>query len=135
MRIMGLPVVAVLVATVVFFVWGGLWYGGLFHQLWMTGNRVIVADFAEQSQAWMFAGALISLVSVIGIATVLKWRGWPDLGAAIGTALVLGVCFGTTVWAYDLVYLPAHDMTFFVMNMAHLIIGWAISAIVLTMLR
>ena len=135
MRIMGLPGGAILAATIVFFIWGGLWYGLFFDQLWMAGNGVSEPDFEGQSQMWMLGGVAISLISVIGMAKVLKWRGWPDIGGAIGTALVLGICFGSAVWAYNLVYLPAHDMSLFLVNIGHLILGWVVAAIVLTLVR
>jgi len=131
-RIFGQNLIGVVLATLAFWVIGAIWYGVLFSDLWMAENGVIEADFEGQSPVWMMLGVVISLLAVIGIGKVMAWRGVADLGGAVMTAVILWSLFAVSFVMYDLAYLPAHSMTMFFVDAGHLLVGWVVSAAVLS---
>ncbi len=140
MKINGLPVWGILVASVVFWLIGGVFYGALFTDIWIkaegiTPELIEAAEADPMGGAWMFGGFLLCVAMVKGLAFVLKWRGWPDLSGAIGTALVLWACFAVALLGYDLIYVPRHDWAGFFVDISYNLIGWVISAIILTLMR
>lgn len=135
MRVYGLPVFGIIAATIAFYLWGFIYYGVLFSDAWMAAEGVSEADYEGQSSLWMIAGIFISLAAVKGMAFVLKWREWPGMGTAIFTALIMGLTFAVSVSAYELVYMPDHSWTAFIMDSVHLIIGWILAAIILTLMK
>ena len=135
MKIMGLPLWGVLAASVALYFVGFLWYGLLFSDIWLKGSGYTEADFEGQSSMWMIGGFFISLFTVIGLGIVLKWRGWPDMGGAIQTALLLGVLLGGTFAAYTLIYSAEHSWPLFFVDASHLIVGWIVAAVVLTLMK
>ncbi|MGV6802527.1 MAG: DUF1761 domain-containing protein [bacterium] len=135
MRVYGLPVFGIIAATIAFYLWGFIYYGVLFSDAWMAAEGVSEADYEGQSSLWMIAGIFISLAAVKGMAFVLKWREWPGMGTAIFTALIMGLTFAVSVSAYELVYMPDHSWTAFIMDSVHLIIGWILAAIILTVMK
>ena len=127
--------IGVVLATLAFWVIGAIWYGVLFSDIWMAENRVIEADFEGQSPMWMMLGILISLLAVIGIGKVMAWRGVTDIGGAVMTAISLWVFFAVSFVMYDLAYLPAHSTTMFFVDIGHLLVGWVVSAAVLSFFK
>jgi hypothetical protein len=135
MRIQGLNVVGVLAASVAFYFVGFLWYGLLFSEAWMEAEGLTAADAEGQSPVWMAGGFLITILQVIGIATVLKWRGVSGVGKAAATALVLWFFFALPFVHYAYLYLPAHSVTLLLIDASHLLVGWVLAAIVLALFK
>lgn len=134
-KIFGLNLVGVLVATVAFYLVGYLWYGMVFADAWMAAAGVTEADFEGESPVWMAGGALITFMQVIGIGLVLRWKGAADMGAAIKTALVLWLVFALPFTHYGYLYSPGHNAMMLMIDASHLLVGWVVSAIVLSMMK
>ena len=136
MKINGLPVWGIIAGTVAFFFWGFLVFGVLFTDAWLAANG-LAADMepGDDQGLWMGLGFLQTFVTVIGLALLLKWRGWPTIPGAIGTALIASICFAVMVTGYDLIYLPDHSWSAFFIDCFHLIIGWIIASVVITLLK
>jgi len=95
---------AVLVAAIVAFVVGWLWWGPLFGKQWMKlsgrkpskdmkkgmGSKMLIAFVANLIMAWVLA-MLISSVAVVGIieGAILAFHIWLGFVATIGVGLVL----------------------------------------------
>jgi len=135
MRVSGLSVVGIIVATLVFYAFEFFWYGITFQEAWQTGNGLTSSDFEGGSPLWMGVGFLAPLLQVIGLALILKWCGWPALGESIKKISLLSVFIGAGVSIYVLAYMPLHSTTVFLIDWVHIVIGWFISAIILTFLR
>ena len=135
-KLFGLNVVAVLAAAIVFYILGYIWYGILFQSQWLTA----IAMTKEQTQAamnpmWMAVGALITIVQVVGIGLVLKWSKAASLGSAVATTAVIWLALALPIVAYAYVYMPAHSEMLLAIDGVHLLLGWGLSAAILSLLK
>jgi len=133
-NIFGLKLVPVLVATVVFWLLGYLWYGVVFMDAWMVGHN-IPADASGGFDIYMMGGILTSLMQVIGIGLILKWRNGSGVSDAVKMALVIWVLLALPLMMYAYLYLPAHNSTLLMIDASHLLVGWVVSAVILTVMK
>ena len=133
-KILGLNLVAVLVATLAFWMLGFLWYGLIFMNAWMAGHG-LTADQAGGFDIYMAGGIIITLMQVIGIGLVLKWKGVGSVGEAVTTALLMWVFLALPFVHYAYLYLPAHNPTLLLIDGSHLLVGWVVSAVVLSLIK
>ncbi len=131
----GLKLIPVLVATVAFYLVGFLWYGVIFMNMWMASAGYTEADFEGASPAWMALGPVISLLSVIGIAKVLQWTNAASVSDAVQRILIVWVAFGLTMALYGLAYSPAHSFNLFFIDASHVLVGWLLAGIILTVMK
>ena len=150
-RVAGLNLVAVIVATIVFYAVGMVIYGFTLSELW--GNEMLknhgLADpgGATLSGAELMTrlgeipgamtegmayglGFVISLVTVIGIAFVLRMAKPASLLAAMGTAFVLWLCFIATGLSYNVIY-SSESTTIYLIDLMHTLIAFLLSSAVL----
>ncbi|NHK26779.1 DUF1761 domain-containing protein [Parvularcula flava] len=135
MRIFGLPLIPVIVAGVIFNVISFGWYAYFFGDEWIVSHGFAEAAAHSGSPLWRMVSPLLAFAQVIGLGLVLQWRGWPDIGGTIATALIVALLFAVPVLAYDPVNLPSHNVIAFVIDAGHLILAWIASALVLTAMR
>lgn len=134
-RIFGLNLVAVLAASVAFYMVGFLWYGIFFSQAWMAAQGVTPEEAASGGPIWMAGGFLITIVQAVGLGLVIRWRGATSLAGAIGTAAVLWLVFALPFSLYAYLYLPAHNATLLMIDASHLLVGWVGAAALLALLK
>jgi len=150
-RVAGLNVVAVLVAAVAFYAVGMVFYGFVFMETW--GQEMLVNHGADPAAAHaltgdaLFAeldkipgsldmatayglGFVVSLVTTIGIAIVLRLARPGSIVAALATALTLWLCFAVTGLSYNVLY-STESKTIFVIDMGHLLVAFLLSSAVL----
>ncbi len=88
---------AVLVAGVVVFMLGGIWYTALFGNLWLkmhgiSEEQARVLREKQQSPAKFFGGMFVCYVVLAGVtAVVFQWAGVSGLSGGIGWGIVLWV--------------------------------------------
>lgn len=128
-------IVGILVATILFFGLGFLWYGVLFKQVWLDAKGLTKDQFDGQSPLWMLGGPLIPLFVSIGMSKVMEWRGWPDTATALLTGLKLGIFFAIPMAAYELFYSLEHSLPLFLVDASHMVVGWLIVAFVTSKLH
>ncbi|WP_133162168.1 DUF1761 domain-containing protein [Hyphococcus luteus] len=133
-RILGLNLVGVLVASIVFFLIGWVWYGMLFQEAWMAAEGITMEAAESESPVWMASGFLITLLQVIGIGLILKWKGSAGLGGAVATAFALWFFLALPMCSYAYIY-AAHNSTLLLIDAGHLLVGWVVSAIVLALIK
>jgi hypothetical protein len=133
-KLFGLNLVAVLVASVVFYLIGWVWYGMVFSDAWMAAHG-ITEETGGGEPIWMFGGFIVSVLQVIGLGLVLKWKGVADPQKAVIKAAILWLCFALPLTMYSYVYLSAHDSTLLMIDSGYLLVGWAVSAIVLVLIK
>lgn len=132
-NLFGLKALPVLVASAAFFVVGFLWYGVIFTEAWMAAEGLTKEDAG--SPLWMIAGFAISVLQVVGLGLVLKWRSISAIGPAIQAAAVLWLLFALPFSLYAYIYLPAHDATLLFIDASHLLVGWAVAAATLAVMK
>lgn len=135
MRLYGLNAFGVVVASAAFFLVGFLWYGVVFADAWMAAEGVSAAEAEAQSPAWMAGGVVITVLQVVGIGLVLKWRRAHSVGAAMATAFALWLLFALPFTHYEFLYSPAHDPTTLLLDAGHLLVGWLVAALALALIR
>lgn len=135
MRILGLPVVAILLAAVIFNLVSFAWYAVLFGEAWVTSHGFAPGAGHEGASVWRAVGPLLALFQVIALALVLDWRGWPGIPGAVVTALVMVALIVLPVLAYDTVNLPGHNVLAFAIDAGHLAVAWSAAAAVLTVMH
>ncbi len=122
--------VGIAVASIAFFLIGFLWYGILFAEAWMTAEGLTEEDAGDPVS--MLGGFLITVMQVLGLAIVLKWKGVEGTADAASAAAFLWAVLALPLALYDFVYLPAHDLKLLMIDAGHLLIGWVVSAAVLS---
>lgn len=135
MRVFGVSVVGIIVATLLYYIFEFFWYGVAFQDAWQIGNGVSESDYQGNEIIWMAVGFMAPLAQVIALAFILKWFGWPSLAESINKILLLAILMGAGTSIYMYAYMPHHSTAVFLIDWFHIIIGWLIAAIVLTFLR
>lgn len=135
-KILGLNLLGVLVGSVAFYLVGWLWYGILFAEAWMSAMGYTEADVQGGNQAiWMAGGFVITVLQVIGIGLVLKWKGAAALGDAVKTALLLWFFIALPFAHYGYIYSVDHNPTLLMIDTSHLLVGWVVSAVALALIK
>jgi len=150
-RVAGLNIVAVLVAAVAFYAVGMVIYGFALTDVW--GQQMLMNHGMATDQAAALTGTplmdalnampgvidpmtaysvgfLVSLVTTIGIALVMKMTKPASLMSALGRAFVLWLCFAGTTLAYNPLY-SSESTTLFGIDLMHLFLAYHLSAAVL----
>lgn len=122
--------VGIAVASITFFIVGFLWYGVIFMDAWMAGHGLTQDDAG--SSVWMLGGFVITVMQVIGLALVLKWKGVAGLADAATTAALLWALLALPFVLYAYIYLPAHNPTLLMVDASHLLVGWVVAAAILS---
>ncbi len=141
----------VLAAAIAFYAVGMVFYGFVFMETW--GQEQLVNHGADPAAAHALTGAalfdelnkipgamsmgmayglgfVVSLVTTIGIAFVLRMAKPASIAAALGTAFILWMCFAATGLAYNVLY-STESKTIFVIDLAHLLTAFLLSSGVL----
>ena len=122
---------AILVADIVLFLFGYLWYDVLFGNVWMA-TMAGLGQHAGMGTTWYpFAVSLVTgFFLAYGLARILMWRGpvgWLE-GAWIGMAFGL-LIFGSMTWM-DYAY-AGWGMTLGYLNVGYVAVGMAIQGAIL----
>ncbi|GJL91957.1 DUF1761 domain-containing protein [Hyphococcus sp.] len=134
-KILGLNLIAVIAASVAFFLVGYLWYGVMFSDAWMAAAGIPSEAADAESPVWMAGGFLITLLQVIGLGLVLKWKGDATPTAAATTAAVLWFFIALPFCHYSYLYMPGHNATMLMIDASHLLVGWVVSALILRLIK
>ena len=124
---------AIIVSSIVLFLFGWLWYGMLFASMWLAEMQKINPSFAPgMSASWYpyTVSIVTGILSGYGIARVLKWHGEANamIGAMIGGSMAI-LFFGTMTW---MGYAYSHfTMTLGWINIGFATVGFAIQGAIL----
>ncbi len=133
-KILGLNLLGVIVATIVFWMLGYLWYGVLFMQPWMEGHG-LTPDNAGGFDIYMAGGIPTTFLQVLGVGLFLKWKGVADPVKAVSTAVLMWLLIALPLTMYAYLYLPAHNSTLLMIDASHVLAGWVVSAVVLSLIK
>lgn len=131
-RLGGVNLLGVLLAALAVWALGLVWYGWIFNEAWMAGQRFEVADYEGQGPAWMMAGAVIPLVLSFGIGWLIKRADVAGPGPSILFSLMTGVLIGLPLMGYMLVYSPWHSLSVFAIDGGHTLASFALAGLVLS---
>lgn len=134
-KIFGLSLVGVLVASVVFFLIGWVWYGMIFMEAWMAEMGIPQSSEEEMKPVTLVLGFLITVMQVVGIGLAMKWKGAAGIAGAVTTAVILWIVFALPFCVYGYLYSAAPSTTLLMIDASHLLAGWVVSAIVLSVIK
>lgn len=100
LEISGLNWLAVIVATAVGFIIGGIWYGPLFGDAWMSAIGK-TADQIQPSPAPFVISFFTALITAIVLAMLINALNISTLGGGVVIGLLVGVGFIATAMASD----------------------------------
>lgn len=129
---------AVIVATIVYFALGALWYSPVaFGKPW---QRAIGWDETNQRGASpiIYAGpALFALVSAIATAMLANATGSTDIGNGVVLGLVVGIGYGLALTAYEAVFAPnrPRPWVWFAITGAYHLVGLFVVAVIVSVWR
>lgn len=128
MRIMGYNVLAIAAAAVAIYVIEFLIFG-----LLIPGEQYAAMVGLRMDQMHperMPVGALMPIMSAIGLGVVIKWRNALGMAAGAITALIMVILFALPVSLYSYVY-GAHTETFVFVNTVHFLVCWGVAGAIL----
>ncbi|WP_189497654.1 DUF1761 domain-containing protein [Algimonas arctica] len=131
--------IAVIVATVAFFMFGWLWYGMLFEEAWLAAEG-ITQEIAETRMAdtgmgqWLFFALLITFGQAVGLLMVLHLAGAKRIATCLTYAFWLVVTIVGPVLAYQCVY-SGYSLSGFLLDFGHMLIGYLIMAAIYAAFR
>lgn len=131
-RLSGVNLVGVLLAALVMWILGFVWYGVLFSEAWMAGNGYTEAMFEGQSGLWMAAGFLIPLILAFGLGWHMKQKSITKLNTAVLFALWLALLIGVPLMMYNYVYSPYHSWQVLLIDSSHTVATFVAGAAILS---
>ncbi len=119
------PWVGVLVATVVLFFFGALWFGPIYGQKWMIAVGKTKQDEENEKAELpkkMISEVLLSFVVIYMLSIVLSWGNPQSLGQALHMGLIVWLGFmATRVFGRNLWEGMSRDLL--MINLGHGLIG------------
>ena len=137
-KIFGYSLLAIILATIVFYMVGFAIYGFLFSEQWMTYAGMTEAEALARNEAlgpMMFVwGLLITLAQVLGIALFLKKANISSAGKGLLKGAILATLFALPVMTYNWLY-QGSSANLLGLDYMHLLIGYSLVGAVLGFFR
>lgn len=127
--------IAIALASIAFFAIGAVWYAVLFADAWMAAMGIEKAAEDANGAAWMGVGAVITVMQVLGLAIVFKWKGVAGLADGAKTAALLWALFALPFTLYGYIYSPGHNATLLAIDAGHLFVGWVTAGAILGLFK
>lgn len=125
----------ILLATVVFFMIGWVWYGMLFMEKWMALEGMTMDPGSESPPpTTMLVGLLISLLQALGIAAMVKMTGKYGIGSGLKAGALAWLFFAGPLMAYRWNYAEGPAELFHI-DIAHLLLGYLVIGAIYGLLR
>ena len=137
-KIFGHSLLAIILATIIFYMVGFAIYGFLFSEQWMTYAGMTEAEALARNEAlgsMMFVwGLLITLAQVLGIALFLKKANISSAGKGLLKGAILATLFALPVMTYNWLY-QGISANLLGLDYMHLLIGYSLVGAVLGFFR
>jgi hypothetical protein len=128
---------AVIVATVVYFALGAVWYAPpLFGNAWMKAAGIVIPEGQRPSPAIYFTPLVAYFVAVITTAMLAEATGSESFAAGIVLGLVVGVGYAVVGTAVEATFgnRPQNGV-WFLITASYNLIGLVISAVIVSVWR
>ena len=137
-KIFGHSLLAIGLATILFYMVGFVIYGLLFGEQWMSYAGMTEAEATARNEAlgpMMFVwGLLITLAQVLAIAIFLKKANVSSAGKGLLNGAILATLFALPVMAYNWLY-QGSSANLLGLDYMHLLVGYSIAGAVLGFFR
>lgn len=124
---------AVIVAGVVYFMIGGLWYSVLFTKLFLKYRNATPEELSGPPYEYI-ATVVIDLISALVLAVVLKALGITDLGTGVLISVLIGFGIGSTSTLTFAIYSGPHKALWLIYT-GYQLVAFAVMGAILTLWR
>ena len=129
---------AVILATIAFYMIGFVWYGFLFQDVWLAASGMTLAETealaAAQGPMMFVWGLLITLAQALGLLWVINLAGAKRLVKCLEIAFWLFLMIGAPLLAYTCIY-DGYSLAGILMDYGHILIGWCVMALIYALFR
>lgn len=129
---------AVLLATIVFYLVGFAVYGFLFQDVWLAASGMTMAETEAMAAAqgpMMFVwGILITLAQALGLLWIINLAGAKRMGACLSIAFWLFVMIAAPLLAYACLY-GGYSLAGILVDYGHILFGYLAMAGVYALFR
>ena len=124
---------AVLVATIAWFLIGAIWYSTLFQKQWVAYHNINMSDPALKKGTGMifFISFVLMFVAVTGVAILAELMVITSLKGGVKLGLLIGICFAMTAISITYLYLKKPLGLHFIDGLYH-VVGMVIAGILVT---
>ena len=124
---------AVLVAAVVTFVLGGLWYGPLFGKLWKTAEgRAETQPGQQKHPAFVYGGSFV-LMLIAAAALAITVGPDPTVTRAVGAGLIIGIGWVATSFGVNYLF-AGRRLALFAVDAGYNVVLFAAMGLVLALI-
>ena len=129
---------AVILATVAFYMVGFVWYAFLFQDIWLAASGMTLAEteaMAEAQGAMMFGwGLLITLAQALGLLWVINLAGAKRLPKCLEIAFWLFLMIAAPLLTYACLY-DGYSLNGILVDFGHILIGYLLMAAIYAVFR
>jgi hypothetical protein len=129
---------AVILATVAFYMVGFAWYAFLFQDIWLAASGMTLAEteaMAEAQGAMMFVwGLLITLAQALGLLWVINLAGAKRLPKCLQIAFWLFLMIAAPLLTYACLY-DGYSLNGILVDFGHILVGYLLMAAIYAMFR
>jgi hypothetical protein len=122
---------SIFLAALFLMVFGGVWYGILFHNVQMESHGYSAEDYANNNPIWYLGGAIISMFIAWGIGLLLRLGSKKGLSGGILASTRAIIAFGIPLVSYPLVFSPYHDFKLYAVGLFQIIIAWTVAGAII----
>jgi hypothetical protein len=121
---------AVLVAAVVTFVLGGVWYGPLFGRVWRAAEGQAEPEPGRQKHPALVYGVSFVLMLVAAMALAVAIGPVPDVSRSIGFGLVVGVGWVATSFGVNYLF-AGRRLALFAVDVGYNVVLFALMGLII----
>ncbi|MEP4051015.1 MAG: DUF1761 domain-containing protein [Litorimonas sp.] len=129
---------AVILATVAFYMVGFVWYAFLFQDIWLAASGMTLAEteaMAEAQGAMMFVwGLLITLAQALGLLWVINLAGAKRMPKCLEIAFWLFLMIAAPLLTYACLY-DGYSLNGILVDFGHILIGYLLMAAIYAVFR
>ena len=131
-KIFGTNLLGIVLAAIVFFMLGWVWYGMLFMEQWMAVHGL--ATDGEMAMGPMIGGFIIGLLQVVGLSFILHHAGASTLKTCAKICAIVAVLIAIPMAAYNVNYV-GKDVSLLWIDGLYSLVGFVLIGIVLSFFR
>lgn len=130
MRVMGHNALAILVAAIAIYLLEFVIFGVLIAPEQYEALTGLTPEQHAVGLGRMPFGAIMPIMTAIGLSMAIKWRNAAGLVGGATTALLMAVLFGFGTSLYSYVY-GGHAEAYLPINLAHFVVCWGAAGAIL----
>lgn len=121
---------AVLVAAVVTFVLGGLWYGPLFGKTWRAAEGQTEPQPGDQKHPALVYGLSLVMMLIAAAALAIALGPVPPVSRSVGAGLVIGLCWVATSFGVNYLF-AGRKLALFAVDAGYNVVIFAVMGLII----